>query len=255
MRNFMTERQRLPTGLHGLAAGLGNELYLTFTFLTIGAGREPDTALGKMLLAVMSFFVLVATSMYTANLATQLLLSAQVSNQYTGIDDIISAGKSVCVAHGTAMFRLVQDNYPTAQIIPVHSAHEGLAKIRSGECGGEVKTEMAAKYVVIQGDNCDIAEVGPRLLPNNFIFGVSPLSTSADAPAINYWITYLREHGFIRGLTEEYFDNMNECGSADAQTDISSLVIDIWASKCSLPSIVCAQFATTREHGIIHIHI
>jgi hypothetical protein len=79
----MDEKQlaEIPAGLMGVAHGLFHELYLTVTFLTVGAGREPDTMFGKMLLSIMSFFVLVATSMYTANLATQLLLSAQENTQ------------------------------------------------------------------------------------------------------------------------------------------------------------------------------
>ena len=110
------DRHAVPIGLHGVVSAMGNEVYLTFTFMTIGAGREPHTGFGKMLLAVMSFFVLVATSMYTANLATQLLLSAQESTRYTGIDDIIGSGLAVCMPAGTAMVGMLADAYPAAQI-------------------------------------------------------------------------------------------------------------------------------------------
>jgi hypothetical protein len=72
-----------------------------------------------MLGAMFSFFTLVATSMYTANLATQLLLTAQektqvasthsvcldqtadamlpLLRQYTDLEDVIADGKKVCV--------------------------------------------------------------------------------------------------------------------------------------------------------------
>jgi hypothetical protein len=110
------ELLELPSGWHGWLNGVSNEMYLTFTLMTIGAGREPDTSHGKMLLVVMSFFVLVATSMYTANLATQLLLSAQTSSRYADLTDIVQHGESICVAAGTSTIGMVQEAYPAATL-------------------------------------------------------------------------------------------------------------------------------------------
>ena len=219
------ERERIPDGIHGIVHGMFNELYLTFTFLTVGAGREPDTTFGKMLLAIMSFFVLVETSMYTANLATQLLLSAQESTQYEDLDDVIANGEKVCVRQGTAMFNMVSEGWPEATLYPVATTASGILHIRDGDCGAMVDSDFGVKFQTIQKENCDMCAVGPRFHLLNFIVGVGQSSPNVNVATINYWIAYLRETGFMRALEANYFEG-GGCGKAVGKK-ATDLVIDI----------------------------
>ena len=214
------ERMDLPTGLHGLAAGMFNELYITATGVR-GPGREPDTSFGKMLLAIMSFFTLVATSMYTANLATQLLISAQSVSRYTGLADVIDNGEKVCVTGGTSTFGMLQRSFPAATLVPVANKDDGLSKLRSGVCGGYVGPEYQGIYITNQADFCDLKVLGGIFNPLNFIYGATKNSPNVHTGTLSYWITHLRESGFHSALLEKYFLSVNQCGSESTVSEDS----------------------------------
>eukprot|EP01052_Picozoa_sp_SAG31_P018613 SAG31_NODE_1324_length_8789_cov_2.736249_7_plen_483_part_00 len=207
------ERMDMPTGLHGVVVGMGNELYLAFTFLTMGAGREPDTAFGKMLLAIMSFFILVATSMYTANLATQLLLSAQSVKRYSGLADVIDNGEKVCITGGTSTFRIVQRTFPAATLIPVANKDDGIARLRMGACGGYVGPEYQGIYITNMYEFCDLKVLGGIFNPMNFIYGANQNSPNVHVGTLSYWISQMRESGFHTALLEKYFLSANQVRS------------------------------------------
>lgn len=105
-------------GARGFAQGWVNEIYLTFILVTIGGGREAKSPFAKMGHVVMSLFVLVAISMYTANLASMLTIDAQKIQRYNNLHEIIQAGEQVCVqevrTNRTTVFSVHQDKSKTA---------------------------------------------------------------------------------------------------------------------------------------------
>ncbi|RAL42874.1 hypothetical protein DM860_009381 [Cuscuta australis] len=114
---------------------------LLFSFSTLFKTNAEKTvsALGRIVMLVWLFLLLVVTSSYTASL-TSILTVQQLSSPITGMDSLVATKWPIGYLVGSFVPKYLRDNYnvPLSRLVCLHSPEEYESALRRGPGGGGV---------------------------------------------------------------------------------------------------------------------
>lgn len=167
----------------------------TLLLTALGAEENTVSTLGRMVLIIWLFVVLIINSSYTASL-TSILTVQQLTSKIEGIDSLISSTDAVGVQEGSfALNYLINElNIPAARIIKLKNQEEYADALRSGPGNGGVAAivdELPYVELFLAGTNCVFRTVGQEFTKSGWGFvSINPIF-SRDKPITLLWFSFL----------------------------------------------------------------
>jgi hypothetical protein len=123
--------------------------FLTFGTLFGYTGHAPTTDGGRLFALTYMFFCLITISAYTANLASIITISAEISGGINKIDDLILARRPVCVLANTAYGSWLKTSSiwrkggeSEMQILGVERSEQMTQFLQEKKCDGVIDRDM-----------------------------------------------------------------------------------------------------------------
>lgn len=138
---------------------------MLFYFLPFDlSGENTVSALGRLVLIIWLFVVLIINSSYTASL-TSILTVQQLTSRIEGIDSLVTSNEPIGVQDGTfARNYLVNElNIAPSRIVPLRNEEEYLSALQRGPKAGGVAAivdELPYIEVLLTKSNCKFRTVG-----------------------------------------------------------------------------------------------
>ncbi|KAK1423914.1 hypothetical protein QVD17_19225 [Tagetes erecta] len=179
-----------------------------FSFSTLFKRNQEDTIspLGRMVMVVWLFLLMVITSSYTASL-TSILTVEQLPSPITGIDSLVATGLPIGYQVGSFAYTYLADSLfvPKSSLIPLGSPDEYEKALRLGPHNGGVAAIVdELPYVeLFLVDHDDFAIVGQPFTRSGWGFAFkrdSPLATT-----LSLSITQLSENGKLQKIHDKWF--------------------------------------------------
>ena len=114
-----------------------HNVHKSFILYTGHNSMQSVTHAGQMLTFSLAFFSILMFSIYTANLASFLVIQKSAHQQSVNtVDDIVHLSRSICVygGHATGQVIIIQRKDPKARLIEKGSDKEALMGLKNKEC-------------------------------------------------------------------------------------------------------------------------
>lgn len=229
---------------HKTVDACGHSVYLIMTSFTGGGSLLPSSALGKTVSLTWTFLVLLFTAAYTANLASQLVVTSTPTAPIGGIQDAINRNIPVCVYKGGAFDTMIQERYPE---LPVKYPRKwGYHNVRNGNCGAIVKDRFdfdIDEGRISKNPDCDLGIVGQPIIEvgGSFI-------TSHDSST---WCSSMVMDIFSIATHDMY----NDGWLADAKLRLMATLHDQSCSQDAHHHTVIASLTVFHFGGMFLIHL
>nr|XP_043621708.1 glutamate receptor 3.7 [Erigeron canadensis] len=187
-----------------------------FSFSTLFKSNQEDTVspLGRMVMVVWLFLLMVITASYTASL-TSILTVQQLSSPITGIDSLVASHLPIGYQRGSFANTYLADNLyiPESRLIPLNTSAEYAKALRLGpHKGGVVAIVEELPYIeLFLSEYDDFGIVGQPFTRSGWGFAFkrdSPLATT-----LSLSIMQLSENGKLQEIHDTWFCQ-NGCPSA-----------------------------------------
>lgn len=142
-------------------------LFQSFGSIFGVSGFAPTNFGGKTATLAAGILVLFSTATYTANLASQLVVSTTTVADIQSMDDVKRVGASVCLSESLAYEMQVNTGLPSAQMVVKDSRADVVPGITAGECDAAVMKHEDLQAAQTAGDFCDVSTVGGPLFSIN----------------------------------------------------------------------------------------
>lgn len=188
-----------------------------FSFSTMFFSHRENTvsALGRFVLIIWLFVVLIITSSYTASL-TSILTVQQLATGITGLDNLISSALPIGYQAGkfTRKYLIEEFNIPESRLVPLNTIQEYADALNRGPEGGGVAAIVdEVPYVeIFLSDHCNFRIVGQEFTKEGWGFAFqrdSPLAADLSTA-----ILQLSESGQLQRIHDEWFTRPS-CSSDD----------------------------------------
>lgn len=137
------------------------------------AGENTVSTLGRFVLIVWMFVVLIINSSYTASL-TSILTVQQLSSGITGLDSLLSSSEPIGYQKGkfSRNYMIEELNIPASRLVPLNSPAEYARALRLGPKGGGVAAIVdEIPYVeIFLSAYCQFKIVGQEFTKNGWGF-------------------------------------------------------------------------------------
>lgn len=185
-----------------------------FSFSTMFFSHRENTVsgLGRLVLIIWLFVVLIINSSYTASL-TSILTVQQLSSQIDGIDSLISSTQPIGIQDGSfARKYLIDDlNIAESRIVTLKTMEEYVDALQRGPKGGGVMAivdELPYIEVLMSSTNCKFRNVGQEFTKSGWGFAFqrdSPLAIDLSTA-----ILQLSENGDLQKIHDKWLSK-EEC--------------------------------------------
>ncbi|KAF7823133.1 glutamate receptor 3.4 isoform X1 [Senna tora] len=192
-----------------------------FSFSTMFFSHRENTvsALGRLVLIIWLFVVLIINSSYTASL-TSILTVQQLSSQIEGIDSLISSNQPIGIQDGSFARKYLTDelNIAESRIVTLKNQQDYIDSLQRGPRNGGVVAivdELPYIELLMSNTNCQFRTVGQEFTKSGWGFAFqrdSPLAVDMSTA-----ILQLSENGDLQKIHDKWLLR-NEC-SVGAQTD------------------------------------
>lgn len=147
------------------------ELYL---LAALGAEENTVSTLGRLVLIIWLFVVLIINSSYTASL-TSILTVQQLSSNIEGIDSLISRTDAIGVQEGSFALNYLIDelNIAASRIIKLRNQEEYVDALTRGSADGGVAAivdELPYVELFLSSTNCEFRTVGQEFTKSGWGF-------------------------------------------------------------------------------------
>ncbi|KAG9454106.1 hypothetical protein H6P81_007010 [Aristolochia fimbriata] len=193
-----------------------------FSFSTMFfAQRENTTStLGRLVLIIWLFVVLIINSSYTASL-TSILTVQQLSSRIEGIDSLISSNEPIGIQTGSfARNYLIQElNIAESRIKTIEHPEEYTQALQLGPQGGGVAAivdELPYVELFLTASKCKFKIVGPEFTKSGWGFAFqrdSPLAVDMSTAILT-----LSENGDLQRIHDKWL-SQDGCSSSSTQED------------------------------------
>ncbi|XP_071726084.1 glutamate receptor 3.7-like [Rutidosis leptorrhynchoides] len=179
-----------------------------FSFSTLFKRNQEDTIspLGRMVMVVWLFLLMVITSSYTASL-TSILTVQQLSSPITGIDSLVASHLPIGYQLGSFAHTYLEESLyiPRSRLIPLGSANKYDEALRLGPHNGGVAAIVdELPYIeLFLSDHPDFGIVGQPFTRSGWGFAFkrdSPLATT-----LSLSILQLAENGKLQEIHDKWF--------------------------------------------------
>ncbi|KAG2717034.1 hypothetical protein I3760_03G154800 [Carya illinoinensis] len=197
-----------------------------FSFSTMFFSHRENTmsALGRMVLIIWLFVVLIINSSYTASL-TSILTVQQLTSRIEGIDTLVSSSEPIGIQDGSFAWNYLIDelNIAESRIVKLKNPDEYSSALRKGPRGGGVAAivdELPYIELFLSSTNCEFRTVGPEFTKSGWGFAFqrdSPLAVELSTA-----ILQLSENGDLQKIHNKWLTH-NECSMQINQVDSTQL--------------------------------
>ncbi|KAK4492804.1 hypothetical protein RD792_000126 [Penstemon davidsonii] len=238
-----------------------------FSFSTMFFSHRENTvsALGRLVLLLWLFVVLIINSSYTASL-TSILTVQQLTSRIQGIDTLISSSDPIGVQDGSFAYNYLRDELSIAEsrLRVLKTQDEYVNALQRGPNGGGVAAivdELPYIELFLASTNCQFSTVGREFTKSGWGFAFqrdSPLAIDLSTA-----ILQLSENGELQRIHDKWL-NRNACSNQMNPIDASRLSLSsfwglflICGVACSLALTVffcrvCWQYS--RYHAEVNEH-
>ncbi|CAN8247699.1 unnamed protein product [Cochlearia groenlandica] len=194
-----------------------------FSFSTMFFSHRENTVstLGRFVLLIWLFVVLIINSSYTASL-TSILTVQQLTSRIEGMDTLMTSNEPIGVQDGTFAWKyLVNElNIAPSRIIPLKDEEEYLSALQRGPRDGGVAAivdELPYIKALLSNSNCQFRTVGQEFTRTGWGFAFqrdSPLAVD-----ISNAILQLSEEGKLEKIRNKWLTYKHECSMQISDTD------------------------------------
>ncbi|CAN6574297.1 unnamed protein product [Malus baccata var. baccata] len=205
----------------------------TFSFSTLFKKNQEDTVspLGRMVMVIWLFLLMVITSSYTASL-TSILTVQQLSIPITGIDSLIASNWPIGYQVGSFAYSYLTDSLyiHSSRLVPLGSPEEYETALRKGpDDGGVAAIIDELTYVeLFLSSQTDFGIIGDTFTRSGWGFAFprdSPLAVDISSAILK-----LSENGTLQKIHEKWFCKMGCRGDKKLESDESNQLhlISFW---------------------------
>ncbi|XP_042505195.1 glutamate receptor 3.4-like isoform X2 [Macadamia integrifolia] len=232
-----------------------------FSFSTMFFSHRENTVstLGRFVLIIWLFVVLIINSSYTASL-TSILTVQQLSSQIEGIDSLISSSDPIGIQDGSFARNYLIDelNIAESRIVTLKSEENYLDALQRGPKYGGVAAivdELPYVEVFLSDSNCKFQTVGQVFTKSGWGFAFqrdSPLAVDLSTAILT-----LSENGDLQRIHDKWLSR-NLCSAQSSQVDSNRLSLKsfwglflICGTACFIALIVffTRVFCQYRKYG------
>ncbi|KAI3695486.1 hypothetical protein L1987_78483 [Smallanthus sonchifolius] len=213
-----------------------------FTFSTMFFSHRENTVstLGRLVLLLWLFVVLIINSSYTASL-TSILTVQQLSSRIEGIDGMISSNDPIGIQDGSfARNYLVQElNIAESRIRPLKDTTDYINALRLGPNRGGVAAivdELPYVEIFMTYTKCEFRIVGQEFTKSGWGFAFqrdSPLALDLSTA-----ILQLSENGELQRIHDKWLTS-SSCPAQATEIDINSLSLNSFWGLFLICGIAC----------------
>ncbi|TVT97503.1 hypothetical protein EJB05_57250 [Eragrostis curvula] len=210
-----------------------------FSHKTLASGQNIVSTLGRFVLIIWLFLVLIMNSSYTASL-TSILTVQQLATGITGLDSLISSALPIGYQAGkfTRNYLIQELNVPESRLVPLNTIQEYADALNRGPKDGGVAAivdEMA--YVeLFLSKHCNFRIVGHEFTEEGWGFAFqrdSPLPTDLSTA-----ILQLSESGQLRRIHDEWLLDPS-CASDDSEVGATRLDLGSYWGLFLVYALIC----------------
>jgi len=172
---------------------------------------DPRSRAGKIIVLVFSFWAMIMTAAYTANLASHFISSNIIGNQLRNIDDAIALGYKICVWRGTPPETYLRKSYPKANLVLIDKEYGEYESMKNGTCDVAVILDSSWRIAKIKSDiigDCNQVEEVSMVIYNDSGFGVKNdyknFCTNLVADVFDWHLLNMKNDGTLDTLMENY---------------------------------------------------
>ncbi|XP_045800934.1 glutamate receptor 3.4-like isoform X1 [Trifolium pratense] len=213
-----------------------------FTFSTMFFSHRENTVsgLGRFVLIIWLFVVLIINSSYTASL-TSILTVQQLSSQIEGIDSLISGTQPIGIQDGSFARRYLIDelNIQPSRIVSLKNPKAYVDALTRGPKGGGVVAivdELPYIEIFMSSTNCKFRTVGQEFTKSGWGFGFqrdSPLAVDMSTA-----ILQLSENGDLQKIHDKWLSKQN-CAAKVDDVDSNELSLSSFWGLFLICGIAC----------------
>ncbi|KAI3774907.1 hypothetical protein L1987_49470 [Smallanthus sonchifolius] len=202
---------------------------LWFSFSTMFFSHRENTVstLGRLVLILWLFVVLIINSSYTASL-TSILTVQQLTSRIEGIDSLKASNEPIGVQDGTFAYNYMirELNIPESRIKPLRGEEEYANALRLGPKGGGVAAivdELPYIELFMRYTKCEFRIVGEEFTKSGWGFAFqrdSPLAVDLSTA-----ILQLSENGELQRIHDKWLSAAS-CSSQTSDAEESSLSLN-----------------------------
>ncbi|KAJ0229741.1 Glutamate receptor 3.4 [Hirschfeldia incana] len=214
-----------------------------FSFSTMFFSHRENTvsSLGRLVLIIWLFVVLIINSSYTASL-TSILTVQQLTSRIEGIDSLIQSKEPIGVQDGTfARNYLVNElNISPDRIVPLRDEEHYLSALQLGSKAGGVAAivdELPYIEVLLTNSNCKYRTVGQEFTRTGWGFAFqrdSPLAVDMSTA-----ILQLSEEGELEKIHRKWLNYKHECSMQISDSENSQLSLKSFWGLFLICGITC----------------
>lgn len=193
-----------------------------FSFSTMFFSHRENTvsSLGRLVLIIWLFVVLIINSSYTASL-TSILTVQQLTSRIEGIDSLISSTEPIGIQDGSFAWNYLVDelNIAESRLVKLKSQEEYSIALTRGPKGGGVAAivdELPYIELFMSKTNCEFRTVGQEFTKSGWGFAFqrdSPLAVDLSTA-----ILQLSENGDLQKIHNKWLTD-NDCSIDLSQAD------------------------------------
>ncbi|KAG4170605.1 hypothetical protein ERO13_A12G157400v2 [Gossypium hirsutum] len=218
-----------------------------FSFSTMFFSHRENTVstLGRMVLIIWLFVVLIINSSYTASL-TSILTVQQLTSGIQGIDSLISSTEPIGIQDGSFALNYLVDELNIAQsrIVKLKNPEAYLRALKLGPKKGGVAAivdELPYVELFLSNTNCLYRIVGPEFTKSGWGFAFqrdSPLAVDMSTA-----ILQLSENGDLQKIHNKWLTH-SDCSSQVNQVDENQLSLNSFWGLFLICGIACVLALT-----------
>ncbi|CAO2830716.1 unnamed protein product [Amaranthus hypochondriacus] len=222
------------------------------------AHRETTvSSLGRFVLIIWLFVVLIINSSYTASL-TSILTVQQLTSHVKGIDSLIESRQPIGYQDGSFVVNYLNEqlNVPKSLLIPLNSEDELAEALKKGPKNGGVAAvvDERAYMEVFLSSRCEFTIVGPEFTRNGWGYAFprdSPLAVDMSTALLK-----LSENGDLQRINDKWLTR-KACSSKDTKLEVYRLDLkSFWGLflVCGIACLLCliVYFALIVKQYIRH---
>nr|DAD23335.1 TPA_asm: hypothetical protein HUJ06_024798 [Nelumbo nucifera] len=213
-----------------------------FSFSTMFFAHRENTVstLGRLVLIIWLFVVLIISSSYTASL-TSILTVEQLTSQIEGIDSLISSNEPIGYQDGSfaRKYMIEELNIPESRLKNLRDPKEYVDALLRGPKGGGVAAivdELPYVQIFLSNTNCRFRIVGQEFTKSGWGFAFqrdSPLSVDLSTA-----ILQLSENGDLQRINNKWLST-NDCSMEVEDVDSNRLSLSSFWGLFVMCGIAC----------------
>ncbi|XP_030544270.1 glutamate receptor 3.4-like isoform X2 [Rhodamnia argentea] len=203
-----------------------------FSFSTMFFSHRENTVstLGRLVLIIWLFVVLIINSSYTASL-TSILTVQQLTSGIEGIDSLISSSDRIGVQQGSFAWNYLIDelNIAESRLVMLKSQEDYLVALEKGSRGGGVSAvvdELPYVELFLSSANCAFRTVGQEFTRSGWGFAFqrdSPLAVDLSTA-----ILQLSENGDLQRIHDKWLSQARCSALANAEDENRLSLNSFW---------------------------